>query len=197
MADDVNQQIENTLNTIVNLMEKSGNLKKELKNYIHETVSTLRKLIFTLKSNFLEKTEESNTTQNEVKQLKDTLENLKSTTSARLAAPSLNSFTGLTSHKTTASPTPSGGRKLFSEALSGKNAERHRLTVKPTDSKSAEEIKKLIRRKIDPVNMKIGIRAFKSLKNGNVLIEADRKEEIEMLNTQIRDKCGGQLETNV
>ena len=38
---------------------------------------------------------------------------------------------------------------------------------------------------------------FKSLKNGNVLIEADSKEEIEILNTQIRDKCGDQLEVNV
>jgi hypothetical protein len=69
--------------------------------------------------------------------------------------------------------------------------------VKLTDSKSAEEIKKLIRTKIDPINMKIGIRTFKNLKNGNVLIEADNKKEIEMLNTQIRDKCGDQLEINV
>jgi hypothetical protein len=135
MADDMSQQIENALNTIVNLTEKSGNLKKELNNSINETVSNLRKLIFTLKSNLLEKTEGSNTTRNEVKQLEDTLEKLKSTTSARLAAPSLSSFTGLTNHGTAASATPSGGRKkLFSEALSGKNAERHRLTVKPTDS---------------------------------------------------------------
>jgi hypothetical protein len=68
--------------------------------------------------------------------------------------------------------------------------------VKPTDNKSAEEIKKLIRTKIDPVNMKIGIRTFKSLKNGNVLIEADSKDEIELLNTHIRDKCGDHLEIN-
>jgi hypothetical protein len=45
--------------------------------------------------------------------------------------------------------------------------------------------------------MKIRIRTFKSLRNGNILIEADSKEEIEMLNTQIRDKCGDQLEINV
>jgi len=45
--------------------------------------------------------------------------------------------------------------------------------------------------------MKIGIRTFKSLKKGNVLIEADSKEEIEALNSQIRDICGDQLEVNV
>jgi len=45
--------------------------------------------------------------------------------------------------------------------------------------------------------MKIGIGTFKSLKNGNVLIEADSKEVIELLNTQIRDNCGEHVEGNV
>jgi hypothetical protein len=45
--------------------------------------------------------------------------------------------------------------------------------------------------------MKIGIRAFKSLKNGNVLIEADSKEEMELLNSQPHEKCGDQLEINI
>ena len=45
--------------------------------------------------------------------------------------------------------------------------------------------------------MKIWIRTFKSLRNGNVLIEADSKEGIELLNTQIRDKCGDHVEANV
>ena len=78
-----------------------------------------------------------------------------------------------------------------------KNAKRHRLTVKPNDNRTAEEIKQVLRTKIDPVNVKIGIRTFKILKNGNVLIEADSREEIETLNTQIRQKCGDQLEVNV
>jgi hypothetical protein len=198
MADDVSQQIENALNTIVSLTDQSGNLKKELKKVIHETVSNLRNQIFILKSNLLEKTEENNRTLNEVKQLKDTLERWKSTPSARLAAPSVTSNTGLTSRGTAVSAPPSGGKKkLFSEALCRKNGERHRLTVKPKENQSGEEIKRLIKAKIDPVNMKIGIRTFKSLSNGSILIEADSKEEIKTLNTQIRDKCGELLEINV
>lgn len=62
------------------------------------------------------------------------------------------------------------------------------------DIQLTEEIKELLRSKIDPINMKIGIRTFKNLKNGNVLIETDSKEEIEILNYQIHDKCGDQLE---
>jgi len=57
--------------------------------------------------------------------------------------------------------------------------------MKPRHTQSAEEIKILIKSKIDPVNMKIGIRTFKSLKNGIVLIKADSKEEIETLNSHI------------
>jgi hypothetical protein len=45
--------------------------------------------------------------------------------------------------------------------------------------------------------MKIGIRALKSLKNGQVMIEADTKEELELLNSQIYDTCGDQLEVNI
>jgi len=139
MADDVSQQIENALNTIVNLTEKKWEIEERPK---HENVSNLRKLVFILKSNLLEKTEESNKRRNEVKQLKAMLEKWKSMTSERQAAPSVTSFTELTSHGTAVSSPSSGGRrKLFSKVLSGKNAERHRLTVKPNDNKTAEEIK--------------------------------------------------------
>jgi len=113
----------------------------------------------------LEETEESNKTRNEVKQMKATLEKWKSTTSERQAVPSVTSFTVQTSHGTAVSSTPSRGKRTqFPEILSGKNAERHRLTVNPND-KTAEENKKLLRTKIDAVNMKIGIRTFKNLRN--------------------------------
>ena len=51
MADDVNQGIEDALNTIVKLTDQSGDLKKELKKSIHETLSTRRNLIFILMGN--------------------------------------------------------------------------------------------------------------------------------------------------
>ena len=173
-------------------------MKKELKHSIHESVCTLRKLVFSLKSDLLGKSEESNESRNEVKQLKNTLENMMSTTSVRQLAPSVTSFPEPTSQRTANSTPPSGGKtKLFSKVLSGKNAERHRLTVKPNDNKTAEEIKNLLRKKIDPLNMKIGIRTFKSLKNGNVSIEADNKEEIELINTQIPVKCEDHVQANV
>jgi len=49
MADDVHEEIENALNTIATTTERSGNMKKELKHTIYETVSTLWKLFVKLK----------------------------------------------------------------------------------------------------------------------------------------------------
>jgi 3-methyladenine DNA glycosylase Tag len=40
MADEVSQNIENALNKIVNTTDQSGNMRKELKKTIFETVST-------------------------------------------------------------------------------------------------------------------------------------------------------------
>jgi hypothetical protein len=48
MADDVCEGIENVLNIIVSITDRSGNMKKELKQTIFETISTLRKLIVKL-----------------------------------------------------------------------------------------------------------------------------------------------------
>ena len=43
------RDIEAALNKIVNTTEQSGNMRKELKKAIYETVSTLRNLFVTLK----------------------------------------------------------------------------------------------------------------------------------------------------
>ena len=51
MADEVDDGIENALNLVVLKKERSGNIKKDLKQTIFETVSTLRNLFVKLKNN--------------------------------------------------------------------------------------------------------------------------------------------------
>jgi len=48
MADDVREEIENALNMVATTTERSGNMKKELKHTIYQTVSTLRKIFLKL-----------------------------------------------------------------------------------------------------------------------------------------------------
>src|SRR5215510_984552 len=74
MAEDVAQEVEDALNSIVKLTNDSGNLKKELRKAIHENVSNLRNLMYKLKNNLNEKTSENFKLQNEVKEAKKPLE---------------------------------------------------------------------------------------------------------------------------
>ena len=126
MDDDVSQRIEDALNLIVNLTNKSGNMNKELKKSVHEAVSNLRNLIFALKSDLQEETEENNQTQNEVNLLNDALQKWESTSTTRHVAPSVTSRLGLTSRGTADAAPPIGAKKKqFSKVLSRKNEERH------------------------------------------------------------------------
>jgi hypothetical protein len=146
MADYVSLQIDNALNTIVNTADKSGNLKKELRHDIHETVSKSRKLMFTLKSELLEEKKENQKMKMEVKELKDALDMGKLTTSARQVATSVNSNEAPTSSGTvTPAPPRCEKKKLFSEIVGRKIEERHKLTLKPRGNQMTEEIKKLLK----------------------------------------------------
>jgi len=48
MADDVNSQLESALKTLLNRTEKSGNLRKDLKHDIVDSVSILRNIFVNL-----------------------------------------------------------------------------------------------------------------------------------------------------
>ena len=51
--------------------------------------------------------------------------------------------------------------------------------------------------KIDLTSIKVGIKTFKSVKDGRVLIETGSKEEIHFLNVKINDCCSQTLEAKV
>jgi len=111
MDDDVSQRIEDALNLIVNITDKSGNMNKELKKSVHEAVSNLRNLIFALKSDLQEETEENNQTQNEVNLLNDALQKWESTSTTRQVAPSVTSRPGLTCRGSADATPPIGAEK--------------------------------------------------------------------------------------
>ena len=66
---------------------------------------------------------------------------------------------------------------------------RFKLMVKSRDNHTLETIKKLLKTKINPTEIKVGINTFKSLKNGRVIIETNNKERIEVLEKDINAKC--------
>jgi hypothetical protein len=163
MAVKVSQQIDDALNKIVKLTDQSGNLKKELKREIHEIVSSLRNLIFTLKENLNERTSENSQLLNEVNDLKKDLVAYKQTHTVGQVAPSIGSPLGLNRRGNMATTPPSDGSKeLYAEALKRKNVRRYKITVKSKENQPADAVKEMIKSCIDPVDMKIGIRALRT-----------------------------------
>jgi len=106
MADDVCLQIDNALNAIVDVTDKGRILKKVLKYDVHETVSELRKLVATLKSNIQETKESNQRMAVEVKQLKEAVLEEKPTNQPRQVATSSNCHAVLNSRGTAAFATP-------------------------------------------------------------------------------------------
>ena len=86
-------------------------------------------------------------------------------------------------------------KRLYSECLSGIQQKRSeqkifRLTVKSKGSHSIQKMKALVKTKVNPVEMKIGITTFKGLRNGRLLIETQNKNEIDILSKTINGMCG-------
>ena len=60
MADDVKPRLESAFNKLLSIMEKSGNLRKDLKQGIVDSVSTLRSIFVNLWNNVEEQTTKIN-----------------------------------------------------------------------------------------------------------------------------------------
>ena len=66
MADDDKSQFKGALNTLLQITEKSGNLRKDLKQDIVESLSTLRSIFINVKSRREEHNKEINRLGNEL-----------------------------------------------------------------------------------------------------------------------------------
>ena len=232
MADEVEDGIENALNLVVITTERSGNMKKELKQTIYETVSTLRNLFMQLRNKSDLKTAKISALEAEVDKLKTHSQMLTYQagqvqgepsviprqellgTRGR-GVPSIDSIqvpVGPQSPGATSgiprqelakqrgwevAPYRGGDRKLYSEALTDKiYRKKFKLTVKSNEQLPPDTIKALLKNKINPTKIKVGINTFKSLKDGRVLIETNSREELEVLEKDINAKCEGKLEAN-
>jgi hypothetical protein len=77
MAEELEKGIENALNLVVLTTDRSGNMKKELKQTIYETVSTLRNLFVKLKNNCVVKSSKICELEDEVSKVKTELQRVK------------------------------------------------------------------------------------------------------------------------
>jgi hypothetical protein len=54
-----------------------------------------------------------------------------------------------------------------------------------------------LKTRVNPNVIRVGVKSFKSTKDGRVLIEAGTQEEIKLLSSTITDKCGDDMEVTI
>ena len=77
----------------------------------------------------------------------------------------------------------------YAETTQGMKYRTYRITVKSTSAHQPEEIKQILKTKINLGEIKVGIRSVKSFRGG-VQIEMNSKEETDILGKEIQRKCG-------
>jgi len=58
-------------------------------------------------------------------------------------------------------------------------------------------IQDILKSRINPTDIRVGINSIKTLRNGKVQIELGNKEDIEILTNDIHENCGDKLEVSV
>jgi hypothetical protein len=218
MADGAGEEIEDALQLIVSTVEQSARMKKEQKQMILDTVSTLRDLIVKLHVSRESKSDEISKLAKQIGDLESQLDECRHRPGKELGTPSSeeNHEPAGKSARSVAPPSgsdgelsdpdrtigkrvaPPGGAKLYSEAAGGGMTKKlFQLTVKSTDNTTQGKVTELLKAKINPTEIKVGINKFRVLKNGSIIIGTNSKQEIEILEKEIAAKCGGELEANV
>ena len=65
-----------------------------------------------------------------------------------------------------------------------------KIVVKLKKNDSMENMKVIIKQKVNPTEIKVGVHTFKSLKIENVLIEASNKYDVQKISRSNNEKCG-------
>jgi hypothetical protein len=203
------EEIENALNLVVTTAEQSSNMKKALKEKIFETVSSPRQLFCKLKKSSDQKSSEINNQTKRISKLEAELLSCRRKHTEIQQLPSIASMDKQTrpregKHGSTSagqSPTlikeyaqrvalPTGTMsRQYSTLVKEVKPRRFKMTIRSRKAQPPEEIKRILKAKVNPGGINVGVTTLKSL-NESVLVETNSKEEIEVLGKEIQDKCG-------
>jgi len=74
---------------------------------------------------------------------------------------------------------------------------KNKVLIRSIVNQIPEMIKKLLKSKVNPTEIKLEITSLKLLTDGRVMIEANSKNEIKALGNKIEKTCGAELEGNI
>jgi hypothetical protein len=131
MADEASQSIEDALNIIVNTTDQSGNLRKDLKKTIYDTVSTLRNLFHNMKELLDERNRQNKLLEKEATKLNIDLDNRRNTTPKR--HPETSNVSRQEPPRTDTRqvlPPHGSSRKLYSSVVAGQVETKHKVLIR-------------------------------------------------------------------
>ncbi|PSN45024.1 hypothetical protein C0J52_23369 [Blattella germanica] len=73
----------------------------------------------------------------------------------------------------------------------------YKLVIKSKQNESTEAMKTMLKRKINPTQLKVGISSMKASRDGRLIIESGKEEGIDVLSKHIDDQCSQLLEVNI
>lgn len=193
--ENIDTESENAFEMLLNVTEISKNLRIDLKKDIVNAVSMLRKSFSSLKRELSDK---DNELQNSCR---GQSQNVLGTWTTQ--APSHSGYEkhpGPTSDSLFVAP-PAAQKRNYSAIVGGtqqtNRPKSFKMIVKSKNNQSTEYMRTLLKTKVNPIELKVGINSLKSLKNGHLLIESGNKSEADIICQNINNKCGGELEANI
>jgi uncharacterized phage infection (PIP) family protein YhgE len=205
MATSGEDAVHDALNVLMNVTEKSGNLRNDLRKDIIDAVSKIREEVAKLKcevddknrliGELKKKAVEANTVLN-------TLQAAEGSSGGKdNGAPSfgwkVNSKGSGSDWQVAAGRTRRSYRDVSANrqgTVPSEKRKRYKLLVKSKSNQSVEYTRTLLKSKVDPTQLQVGISALKTLKNGQILMESDNKRDLEEVNKRITEACGEELE---
>jgi len=164
MADEASQNIEDAWNKLVNTTDQTGNMPKDLKKTIFEIVSTLRNLFNKIKEMVNEKIRQDKHLENELTKMNKELNNCRSTTpKGQAETPNVRKqYLPRTDSRQVLLP-HGNNRKLYSSVVAVHLETKHKVLIRSRVNQT-RKIKKLLKFKVDPTEMKVGITSLKLLR---------------------------------
>ena len=182
----------------MNTTYQSGNVRNKLKKTIFESVSTLRNLFAKMKEMLDERTRQNKRLENEINTVKTELDSCRSATGTGLAETSgVRERESPTTIGRQVLPSHDRSQKLYSTVAAGCAERKYKLTIRSKHNQPTDMINKLMKSKVNPTEMKVGITSLKSLRDGRVVIEASSKNEIVTLGEKIGEMCGEDLDVTM
>jgi len=93
--------------------------------------------------------------------------------------------------------TPKQNYRLYSDIVAGREEKKFTLTLGTKDNHTPEEIIRVLKEKVNPAEIKVGITSLRALRDGRVLTEASSRNEITLLGDKIREECAETLAVNM